>query len=373
MKIGCPRELKEGEFRVGLTPTAVKSYVSEGHQVYIQKGAGLGAGFSDEDYQTSEARIVDAAPELWQVCDLIVKAKEPLPAERDLMKEGQIIYTSFHFATDRDLTMACLNRKITAVAYERIRESDGSLPLLRPMSEIAGSVAPLLGAFYLGRNHGGAGLLISGVAGVAPGNVLVIGGGVVGTNAARIAAGLGARVTVLDSNVTALQRLRTTMPPNVVPLFFHRDALEAALREADIIIGAVLVPGMRTPQLVKREDLKIIKKGAVMVDIDIDEGGCFESSHPTTHSNPIFIEEGIIHYCVPNVPGAYAHTASSALNSRSIKYGLEIADKGVLAACRDDDAVRSGLTTYEGVITSQPLAATLGLEDYYKALDEITG
>ena len=373
MKIGCPRELKEDEFRVGLTPTAVKSYVSEGHQVYIQKGAGLGAGFSDEDYQASEARMVDTAPEVWNACDLIVKAKEPLAPERDLMREGQIIYTSFHFATDRDLTMACLNRKVAAVAYERIRESDGSLPLLRPMSEIAGSVAPLLGTFYLGRNHGGEGLLVSGVAGVAPGNVLVIGGGVVGTNAARIAAGLGARVTVLDSNVAALQRLRDTMPPNVVPLFFHRDALEAALREADIIIGAVLVPGMRTPQLVKREDLKIIKKGAVMVDIDIDEGGCFESSHPTTHSNPIFIEEGIVHYCVPNVPGVYAHTASCALNSRSIKYGLEIAGKGILAACRDDDAVRSGLTTYEGVITSQPLATTLGLEDYYKALDEITG
>ncbi len=373
MKIGCSRELREDEFRVGLIPTAVKSYVSEGHQVYIQKGAGLGAGFSDEDYEASGAIVTDTAAEVWNACDLIVKAKEPLPPERDLMKEGQIIYTSFHFATDRELTMACLNRKVTAVAYERIRESDGSLPLLRPMSEIAGSVAPLLGAFYLGRNHGGEGLLISGVAGVAPGNVLVLGGGVVGTNAARIAAGLGARVTVLDNSNKALERLRTSMPPNVVPLHSHRDALEEALPEADIIIGAILVPGMRTPQLVKREDLQIIKKGAVLVDIDIDEGGCFESSHPTTHSNPIFVEQGIVHYCVPNVPGAYAHTASSALNSRSIKYGLEIAAKGVLAACRDDGVICSGLTTYEGVITSQPLAATLDLEDYYKALDEIIG
>ena len=373
MKIGCPTELREDEFRVGLTPTAVKTYVSEGHQVYVQKGAGLGAGFSDESYQASGAGIMDTAPEVWNACDLIVKAEEPLLPERRLMKEAQIIYASFHFATDRDLTMACLNRKVTAVAYERIREGDGSLPLLRPMSEIAGSVAPLLGAFYLGRNHGGEGLLISGVIGVAPGNVLVIGGGVVGSNAARIAAGLGARVTVLDNNNRTLERLRATMPPNVVPLHCHRDTLEEALPQADIIIGAVLVTGTRTPKLVKREDLKIIKKGAVLVDIDIDEGGCFESSHPTTHSNPIFIEEGIVHYCVPNVPGAYAHTASSALNSRSIKYGLEIAGKGVLTACRDDDAVSYGLTTYEGVITSQPLAATLGLEDYYKALDEIIG
>ena len=371
MKIGCPKEIKAGEFRVGLTPGAAKSYVSQGHEVYVQKGAGLGAGFSDEEYQDSGARIVDTALEVWEISDFVVKAKEPLAQERDLMKEGQIVYTSFHFAADKELTKACLRKKIIAVAYERIRESDGSLPLLRPMSEIAGSVAPLLGAFYLGRAHGGEGLLVTGVAGVAPGNVLVIGGGVVGSNAARIAAGIGAKVTVLDNNIKALERLRATMPANVVPVYSDRYALEAGLREADIIIGAVLVPGMRTPQLVKREDLKIIKKGAVMVDIAIDEGGCFESSHPTTHSDPVFIEEGIVHYCVPNVPGTYARTASSALNSRSIKYGLEIANRGVASACRGDDAVKSGLTMYKGVITSEPLARTHALENYYKAVDEI--
>jgi len=371
MKIGCPKETKEGEFRVGLTPGAAKSYVSQGHQVYVQKGAGLGAGFSDEEYQNSGARIVDTASEVWEISDFVVKAKEPLAQERDLMKEGQIVYTSFHFAADEELTKACLRKKIIAVAYERIRESDGSLPLLRPMSEIAGSVAPLLGAFYLGRDHGGEGLLVTGVAGVAPGNVLVIGGGVVGSNAAKIAAGIGAKVTVLDNNIKALERLRATMPANVVPVYSDRYALEAGLREADIIIGAVLVPGMRTPQLVKREDLRIIKKGAVMVDIAIDEGGCFESSHPTTHSDPVFIEEGIVHYCVPNVPGTYARTASSALNSRSIKYGLEIANRGVALACQEDDAVRSGLTMYKGVITSEPLARTHALEDCYKAVDEI--
>ena len=371
MKIGCPREIKEGEFRVGLTPVAVKSYTGQGHELYVQRGAGLGAGFSDEEYQDSGAKIVDTASEVWEVSDFIVKAKEPLAQEHDLMKEGQIIYTSFHFAADGELTRTCLSKKITAVAYERVRESDGSLPLLRPMSEIAGSVAPLLGAFYLSRTHGGEGLLVTGVSGVAPGNVLIIGGGTVGSNAAKVAAGIGARVTILDNDIKALERLRATMPPNVVPLYNDRYALQAGLREADVIIGAVLVPGVRTPQLVKREDLKVMKKGTVVVDIAIDEGGCFESSHPTTHSAPVFIEEGVVHYCVPNVPGAYARTASYALNTRSIRYGLEIAGKGVLSACRDDQAIRSGLTMYEGVITSEPLASTHGLEDYYRAVDEV--
>ncbi len=371
MKIGCPKEIKNNEFRVGLTPVAAKAYVNAGHEVYIEKGAGVGSGVTDEKYQASGAKILATAQEVWGIADLISKVKEPLPQEYDLMKEGQVIYASFHFAADKELTKACLEKRIIAVAYETVRESDGTLPLLRPMSEIAGSVAPLLGAFYLSKIQGGEGLLATGVPGVAPANVLVLGGGVVGSNAARIAAGMGAKVTVLDVSLDALERLKTTMPANVFPVYSDSSALEAGLREADIMIGSVLVPGAKTPQLVKREDLKIMKKGAVVVDIAIDQGGCFESSHPTTHSDPTFIEEGVVHYCVPNVPGIYSRTASFALNNCTIKYGLEIAAKGVVSACRDDNALKSGLNMYKGAITFEPVAKAHALEAYYRPVDEV--
>jgi len=371
MKIGCPKEIMNNEFRVGLTPATAKAYVNAGHKVYVEKGAGLGSGVTDEEYQDEGAKILATAQEVWDMADLISKIKAPLPQEYALMKEGQVIYVSFHFAAHKELTKACLEKKIIAVARETVRESDGSLPLLRPLSEIAGSVAPILGAFYLSKVQGGEGLLATGVPGIAPANVLVLGGGVVGSNAARIAAGMGAKVTVLDISPDALERLRATMPANVFPVYSDSAALKAGLREADIIIGSVLVPGAKTPQLVKREDLKIIKKGAVMVDIAIDQGGCFESSHPTTHSDPTFIEEGIVHYCVPNVPGIYSRTASFALNNRTIKYGLEIAAKGVVPACRDDNALKSGLNMYKGAITFEPVAKAHALEDYYQPVDEV--
>ena len=371
MKIGCPKETKNNEFRVGLTPAAVKAYVNAGHQVFIQKGAGLGSGITDEEYQDSGAKILGTAQELWGIADVIGKVKEPMPQECALMREGQVVYAAFHFAADKELTRACLVKKIIAVAYETVRESDGSLPLLRPMSEIAGSVAPIMGGFYLSKVQGGEGLLVTGVSGVAPANVLVLGGGVVGSNAARIAAGMGAKVTILDINPNTLERLRATMPANVLPVYSDSSALQAGLPEADIIIGGVLVPGARTPQLVKREDLSIMKRGAVIVDIAIDQGGCFESSHPTTHSDPTFIEGGVVHYCVPNVPGVFSRTASFALNNRTIKYGLEIAAKGVVKACRDDNALKSGLNMYKGAITFEPVAKAHALEEYYKSVDEV--
>ncbi|ACZ19363.1 alanine dehydrogenase [Thermanaerovibrio acidaminovorans] len=369
MKIGCPKEIKNHEYRVGLIPASVRTYVASGHEVFVQKGAGLGSGIADEEYVAAGAKILDTAEEVWAKADMIVKVKEPLPQEYPLMREGQLLYTYFHFAASEELTKACMERKIVALAYETVEDQDGSLPLLKPMSEVAGRMAPLMGSFYLGKAHGGRGLLVSGVPGVAPCNVLVLGGGVVGRNAARMAAGLGAKVTILDVKAKVLEYLDDTMPSNVFPVYSDPVTLEENLKEADMVIGAVLIPGAKAPKLVRKEHLKIMKPGAVMVDVAIDQGGCFETSHATTHSDPIYVVDGIVHYCVANMPGAYARTSTFALNNATIYYGKMLADKGYIQACKDNPGLKKGLNMVMGKVTYKPVAEAFDLP--YTPVDEV--
>ncbi len=373
MKIGCPKEIKSQEFRVGLIPAAVKAYVEKGHQVCVEKGAGLGSGITDEHYEEAGARICATAREVWDSSQMIVKVKEPLAAEYDFMQAGQLLYTYFHFAASEKLTLTCLEKKISAIAYETVQERDGSLPLLKPMSEVAGRMAPLMGAFYLGKTFGGRGLLPTGVPGVAPANILIIGGGTVGSNAAKVAAGLGARVTLLDINLDTLEHLGNVMPPNVSPIYADAYTLDKGLREADIVIGAVLVTGARAPKIIRREHLHIMKPGSVIVDVAIDQGGCVETSRPTTHSDPVYLVDDIVHYCVANMPGAYARSSTFALNNRTGKYGLRLADMGVETACLNDSALMNGLNIYNGWITFKPVAEAFGLEGSYKPAPEAFG
>lgn len=373
MKIGCPKEIKDHEYRVGITPAAVKAYCDAGHEVYVQKSAGTGSAITDDEYVTAGARILPTAEEVWKSCDMIVKVKEPLPAEFDLLRSGQLVYTYFHFAADERLTRACLEKGITAVAYETVQEADGSLPLLKPMSEVAGRMAPLMGAFYLGKIHGGRGLLPTGVPGVKPGNVVILGGGTVGRNAAHVAAGLGARVVILDVNLDTLGRLADIMPPNVAPVFSDSHTIEFHLKDADIVIGAVLIPGAKAPRLLTRERLKLLKPGCVFVDVAIDQGGCSETSRPTTHGDPTYIVDGVVHYCVANMPGAYARTSTFALNNRTIRYGLILAGEPLKKACTENLALKRGLNLHRGVITFRPVAEAFGLEGLYKPVDEVLG
>ncbi len=369
MRIGCPKEIKSQEFRVGLIPATVKAYVDRGHQVWMETGAGIGAGISDDLYEQAGARICTTAREVWESCEMIVKVKEPLPAEYDSMRSGQIIYTYFHFAADERLTLACMEKQISAIAYETVQEKDGSLPLLKPMSEVAGRMAPLMGAFYLGKIFGGRGLLPTGLPGVAPANVLIIGGGTVGSNAAKVAAGLGARVTLLDINLDTLEHLGNIMPANVCPIYADAYTLDKGLREADIVIGAVLVTGARAPKVVRREQLGIMKPGSVIVDVAIDQGGCVETSRPTTHGDPVYLVDGVVHYCVANMPGAYARSSTFALNNRTGKYGLRIADMGV-EACLKEPALMNGLNVHRGWITFRPVAEAFGRAESYRPAEE---
>jgi len=368
MKIGCPTELKDNENRVGLTPNAVQTYVANGHEVAIQKGAGLGSAISDEEYTAAGATIVASADDVWKWADMVVKVKEPLPQEHGKMREGQLIYAYFHFAADKELTLACLKQKIIALAYETVEENR-SLPLLKPMSEVAGNMAPLMGAFYLARQQGGRGILPMGVTGVAPAEVVVVGGGGVGSNAARVAAGLGAKVTILDINLARLEYLNDIMPANVTALYNDEVTLTKYLKAADITVGAVLIPGAATPKLIKRHHLKMMKPGSVFVDVAIDQGGCCETSRPTTHSDPTYVVDDIIHYCVGNMPGAYARTSTYALNNATIRYGLMLADRGVENACAANKALRLGLNMYKGTITYKAVAEASGLMDYYQPWD----
>ncbi|MGA2401337.1 MAG: alanine dehydrogenase [Syntrophobacteraceae bacterium] len=370
MKIGCPKEIKSQEFRAGLIPAAVKAYVDRGHEVFVQEGAGIGSGIPDKQYEQAGGRICPTAQEVWGASEMIIKVKEPLAVEYDLMRPGQLIYTFFHFAADEKLTRACLEKKIVALAYETVQKPDGSLPLLKPMSEVAGRMAPLMGAFYISKMYGGRGLLPTGVPGVSPACVLIIGGGTVGSNAAKVAAGLGARVTLLDINLDTLEHLGNVMPSNVSPIFADAYTLERGLRDADIVIGAVLVTGAKAPKVIRREHLRMMKPGSVVVDVAIDQGGCAETSRPTTHSDPVYTVDGVIHYCVANMPGAYARTSTFALNNRTGKYGLRLADQGVETACRNEPALLNGLNMYKGYITFKPVAEALSLEQLYKPAAE---
>ncbi len=370
MKIGCPKELKSQEFRVGLIPAAVKAFVDGGHQVCVEKGAGLGSAISDLQYEQAGAHICQNAQQVWETSEMIVKVKEPLAAEYDFMQPGQLVYTFFHFAADEKLTLTCLEKRIVALAYETVQKPDGSLPLLKPMSEVAGRMAPLVGAFYISKMYGGMGLLPTGVPGVAPANVLIIGGGTVGSNAAKVAAGLGARVTLLDINLDTLEHLGNVMPSNVSPIYADAYTLDKGLKEADIVIGAVLVTGAKAPKIIKREHLSIMKPGSIIVDVAIDQGGCTETSRPTSHGDPVYTVDGIVHYCVANMPGAYARTSTYALNNRTGKYGLRLADQGVETACLRESALMNGLNMYKGLITFRPVAEAFGLEQYYRPAPE---
>ncbi len=371
MKIGCPAEIKNNEFRVGLTPAAARAYIEAGHRVFVQEGAGLGSGIGDKEYSDAGAELIQGAEAIWKEAEMIVKVKEPLPEEYSLMQPGQIVYTYFHLAADDKLTRACLDREIIAIAYETVQDSHGTLPLLKPMSEVAGRMAPLMGAYFLGRPFGGRGLLPTGVPGVLPSNVLIIGGGVVGSNAAKTASGFGSRVTVLDINVNTLEYLGDIMPANVFTQFSNSQNLEDALKQADIVIGAVLVPGAKAPKLISREHLGIMKQGSLLVDVAIDQGGFAETSTPTTHSEPVYIRDGVVHYCVANMPGAYARTSTYALNNATIAYGLEIASKGAERACRENPMLLHGLNAYRGTLTCPPVGEAFGLQDVCKLPENV--
>jgi alanine dehydrogenase len=362
MKIGVPREIKKHEYRVGMTPDSVRAYVRAGHQVLIEKGAGVGSGYEDAEYAAAGAKVTADKAALFRESQMIVKVKEPLPEEYGLFREGQILYTYLHLAASRELALELLKRKVTGVAYETIELPDRSLPCLTPMSEIAGRLAVQEGAKYLEKEFGGRGILLGGVPGVQRGRVAILGGGVVGTNACKIAVGIGANVTVLDINAKRLAYLDDIFGSSITTLYATEANIELVLRESDIIIGAVLVAGEKAPRLITRQHLSIMQHGAVIVDVAIDQGGCAETSRPTTHDDPIYIVDNVVHYCVANMPGAVARSSTIALTSVTLPYGLAIASQGLAAAVRGSEALRRGVNTVDGTCAHPGVAKSCGLE-----------
>ena len=362
MIVGCTKELKNHEYRVGLTPDNAAAYIAKGHTVLIEKGAGLGAGFSDEDYAACGAVLCDESREVYEKARMIVKVKEPEECEYDLLQDNQMLFTYLHLAANPALAKQLIAKKIQAVAYETITDDMGNLPCLRPMSQIAGRLSIQEGAKYIEKEFGGRGILLGGVPGVERGKIVIIGGGVAGTYAAKAAVGIDAQVTLLDINPNRLAYLEDIFGASVTTLYSTEANIRKALSEADLVIGSVLIPGGSTPKLIRREHLKLMKKGAVIVDIAIDQGGCCESSHVTVHDDPIFIEEGIVHYCVGNMPGAVPYTSTVALTNATLRYGLTMADKGVEAAVLANAGLANGLNTYGGHITNANVARALGQE-----------
>lgn len=362
MRIGVPKEIKRHEYRVGLTPHGARTYVSHGHSVFVQRDAGVGSGYANEEYEAQGATILDSAAEVFDTADMIVKVKEPLSAELDLFKPGQILYTYLHLAAAPELARALMERKVDSVAYETIELPDKSLPCLTPMSEIAGRLSVQEGAKYLEKEFGGRGILLGGVPGVPRGSVAVLGGGVVGTNACKIAVGIGANVTVLDINARRLAYLDDIFGSRITTLYATETNIEMVLKEADILIGAVLLPGESTPKLIRRNHLALMRAGAVLVDVAIDQGGIAETSRPTTHDDPIFIEDEVVHYCVANMPGAVAYSSTIALTSVTLTYGLEIADNGLEKALAAKPAIRKGLNLYRGTCVHPGVARSCGIE-----------
>ena len=361
MKIGCPKEIKPQEFRVGMTPDAAREAIAHGHEVFIEKNAGSGAGFTDADYIAAGARIVDTAEEVFSRSDMIVKVKEPQPVERKRLREGQVLFTYLHLAPDPDQTRDLLASGATCIAYETVTDARGGLPLLAPMSEVAGRLAPQVGAWTLQKANGGSGVLLGGVPGVAPANVVIVGGGVVGTAAARVAVGMGARVTVLDRSVPRLSYLDDIFHGKLVTQYSSAGALAELLRTADMVVGAVLIPGAAAPKLVSKTQLKEMKPGSVLVDVAIDQGGCFETSRATTHQDPIYEVDGVMHYCVANMPGAVARTSTQALGNATMPFMLALADKGWKRACAEDRHLLAGLNVHAGKLTYEAVGAALGL------------
>ncbi|EBA16742.1 alanine dehydrogenase [Roseobacter sp. SK209-2-6] len=362
MKIGCPTEIKPQEFRVGMTPDAAREAVNNGHDVVIQKGAGLGAGFTDEDYAAAGAVVLDTAEEIFATADMIVKVKEPQAVERKMLRENQLLFTYLHLAPDPEQTHDLLESGCTAIAYETVTDDRGGLPLLAPMSEVAGRLAPQVGSYTLQKANGGRGVLMGGVPGVAPAKVVVIGGGVVGTHAAKIAAGMGADVTILDRSLTRLKYLDDVFGRDFKNQYSTAGATAELVRDADMVIGAVLIPGAEAPKLVSRAQLSEMKPGAVLVDVAIDQGGCFETSRATTHADPIYEVDGIMHYCVANMPGAVARTSTQALGNATLPFMLNLANKGWRQACEDDPHLLNGLNVHAGKLTYYAVGKALGLD-----------
>ena len=361
MKVGIPKEIKNNENRVGMTPAGVSTLVAHGHEVSVQRTAGEGSGFSDEAYVEAGARILPDIESVYRECDMIVKVKEPIEPEYQLVRPGQLLFTYFHFACEKELTEAMLQSGAVCLAYETVQLPNGSLPLLQPMSEVAGRMAALNGAYYLQKTKGGKGKLISGVPGVSPTRVLVLGGGVVGEAAALMAAGMGAEVTITDISLPRLRQLDLETPANVHTLYSSEHNIRQQLPTVDIVIGSVLVPGDKTPHLITRDMLRLMEPGTVLVDVAIDQGGCFETSRPTTHSDPVYTEEGILHYCVANIPGAVPNTSTQALTNATLRYAVALADKGWQQACKDDPSLAKGLNIVEGKVTFKAVADVFGL------------
>lgn len=361
MKIGIPKEIKQDEYRVSLLPVGAHLLTRDGHQVLIEKSAGLGSGYTDEDYQKAGAQIVDTPKQVFDESEMIVKVKEPMGDELSMMRQGQTVFTYFHFAASKSLTQACLKAGITAVAYETLTDRNGRLPLLTPMSEVAGRMAVHQGAKYLEKPYGGRGVLMSGVPGVAPARVLVLGGGVVGTNAAKIAAGMGAHVDILDVNLKRLRYLDEIMPPNVNTIYSHTHAIAEYARKADLIIGSVLIPGGRTPVLISKKMLQNLQPGTVIIDVGVDQGGCIETSYPTTHADPIFVVERIVHYCVANMPGVVGRTSTQALCHATQPYVLRMANSGIENLVKEDHEFATALNMRGGEVTHQAVAQEFNL------------
>jgi alanine dehydrogenase len=362
MIVGVPKEIKTDEYRVAMIPVGVEELTKGRHQVLIQAGAGSGSGISDEQYAMHGAEIVPDAASIWKRADMIVKVKEPLPDEWPLLREGQVVFTYFHFAADEALTRTVIKSGITAIAYETIRDARGQLPLLTPMSEVAGRMSIQEGAKFLERPFEGRGILLGGVPGVLPANVVILGGGIVGSNAARVAAGLGANVTILDVNLERLRYLDDVMPKNVTTLFSDRHNILDCLARTDLLIGAVLIPGARAPYLVKHDDLKRMPPRSVIIDVAIDQGGCVETSKPTTHSKPTYLVHDVIHYCVTNMPGAVGRTSTYALTNVTLPYVLQLAKKGFDRAIRENPGLADGVNIRAGRVTNRAVAETFNFD-----------
>jgi alanine dehydrogenase len=369
--VGLPKEIKDNEYRVGLTPAGVRALTDAGHKVVVERSAGEGSGFDDALYERAGATMLDSPDDVWAEGEMIVKVKEPIAPEYPRMREGQLLFTYLHLAPDPKQTEALLKNKVTGIAYETITDRKGTLPLLTPMSEVAGRMAIQVGATYLEKMNGGRGILLGGVPGVPAARVVIIGGGVVGTNSAKIAVGMGAHVTIIDNNMDRLRELDDIFLSKISTLASSAYMIHDAISQADLIVGAVLVPGAAAPKLVTRSMLKDVQKGAVIVDVAVDQGGCIETTHPTTHSNPTYYVEDVLHYCVANMPGAVPRTSTFALTNATLPYALKLANRGFIDAIASDPGLKAGVNTYAGHLTYEAVALEQGLE--YKSVDEVIG
>jgi len=369
MKIGVPKEVKIQEYRVGLVPAGVRELIKSGAKVSVQSGAGLGSGVSDEEYKKVGATIVPTAEAIWKESEMIIKVKEPLPSEFNLIQVEQKIYTYLHLAVAPELVDVLVDKKVAGIAYETIEDKKRSLPLLKPMSEVAGKMATQVGAFYLSKQSGGTGVLLGGVPGVRRSKVAIIGGGIVGMNACKIAVGMGANVTILDTNVDRLEYLDDIFGNKITTLMSHTQNIEDSVLDADLVVGAVLLPGAKAPRLVSREMISRMKKGAVIVDVAVDQGGCVETCKPTTHENPTYIIDGVIHYCVANMPGAVANTSTFALTNATLRYAKRIVEEGLENVMKDDAGFKLGLNTYKGYVTYEAVAQALNKN--FKSIDAL--